>query len=108
MFNPERALLPKTREEIPSMIFFRKLLPRCLVTDIQTVDDEWRSLSFFNFPSKVYKEKDVDAFWAQIEDQENEDGTKLFANISKIVINVLSLPHANADCERIFSAINLC
>lgn len=30
-----------------------------------------------------------------------------FKKLSRFVLNVISLPHSNADCERIFSKVNL-
>ena len=38
---------------------------------------------------------------------ENVLGEKEFSNISNFALNALCIPHSNAECERIFSKINL-
>lgn len=45
-------------------------------------------------------------FWLDLYLYE-ENGKKLFTNLSEFVLNVLSLPQSNCVCERIFSKVNL-
>lgn len=79
-------------------------MPKCITdTPLQDIDDEWRSLSFFEFPDDIVIEKKTIHSGRKLK---NDEGHKLFQNVSNFVLNVLSLPHANADCERIFSSIN--
>lgn len=37
----------------------------------------------------------------------NESGEFLFRDLANFALCVLSLPHSNAECERVFSSINL-
>lgn len=49
----------------------------------------------------------VDVFWSKLLICDEGDQGLTFKNLSKFVLNVISLPHSNADCERIFSKVNL-
>ncbi|GBP33090.1 Zinc finger protein 862 [Eumeta japonica] len=49
----------------------------------------------------------VDVFWAQLLTCEEDDQGLTFKKLSKFALDVISLPHANADCERLFSQVNL-
>jgi len=43
--------------------------------------------------------------WKNILDSKNFDGTKIFPNLESVIETVLSLPHSNAEAERIFSIV---
>ena len=42
----------------------------------------------------------------QINQLKNQNGQKKFEHLPTYMLNILSLPHSNAACERIFSQVN--
>lgn len=63
-------------------------------------------LSFTENPDEILKENRIDVFWAKMILFEGELGYKLFPNLGQFVLNVLSIAHSNASCERTFSKVN--
>lgn len=61
-----------------------------------------------NFDEQMKKELaslEIDEMWKNILNSKNFDGTKIFSNLESLVEVVLSLPHSNAEVERIFSIV---
>ncbi|XP_032688743.1 uncharacterized protein LOC116852447 [Odontomachus brunneus] len=91
-----------------------KVVPRILGCQnnniMQVIDNQWRCLSFLVslLPKDVGK-PDIctDKFWNQILDYNNAVGKSEFHKLATFALDILSLPHSNADCERIFSQINM-
>ncbi|CAK1590602.1 unnamed protein product [Parnassius mnemosyne] len=95
------------REESVSSLF--PLLPRIAPTSIQhqqELDDEWRKLPLY------YKDLDLsqppDVFWHQVAElrDQHREGNTYFQHLPKFMLAILSLPHSNAECERVFSRVN--
>lgn len=111
LLNPVKALSPSERDNWPSLVPLIVLLPLCSSgMKTQDIDDEWRSLCHYEFPKHILTEenvKNVDVFWGSVLNLRNDENVQLFPNLSMFFLNVLSLPHSNADCERIFSALNI-
>ncbi|XP_036234247.2 SCAN domain-containing protein 3 [Bactrocera oleae] len=106
--NPQKAMLKKTRDLIPSLLPLMEALPRIASSNQhQIIDDEWRQLPYFELPANIKITDPIDSFWAKLMDCGEGDQGMSFKNVSKFVLNVISLPHSNADSERIFSHINL-
>jgi len=47
----------------------------------------------------------VDHSWVEINKIQDSVGTFLFAKLSKVMLGILTIPHSNASCERIFSCV---
>ena len=47
----------------------------------------------------------VDDSWVEINKIQDSVGTFLFAKLSKVMLGILTIPHSNASCERIFSCV---
>ncbi|XP_045492339.1 uncharacterized protein LOC123691815 [Colias croceus] len=106
--NPSKAMLRETRDIVPSLLPLMKALPRIAPSNQhQIIDDEWRQLPSFELPEGIDVNDPVDIFWAKLLELEEGDQGMTFKNISKFVLEVISLPHSNADSERIFSQVNL-
>jgi hypothetical protein len=74
------------------------------VQEFQKIDDQWRNLkSFENLPET----DEVDEFYFALSKITEFAGEPLFPDLSKFAMNVLSLPHSSASCERVFSKVNL-
>ncbi|CAH2096118.1 unnamed protein product [Euphydryas editha] len=96
---------------LPTLSTLFNILPRVspkTLDEQQILDDEWR-----NFPMIATQTKDiqdatekVDVFWHKISELKDIDGNKKFMELPKFMLGVLSLPHSNAECERIFSQVN--
>lgn len=80
------------------------------MTDFVVVDEiisEWRTLPLTiekNLKNKLIEES-VKQFWWSLSKIKCFDENLLFPSLSKLAKIVLSLPHANADSERIFSIV---
>lgn len=75
-------------------------------TDLQATDDEWRKLAIDSSIDPSVKQKNVEDFWVYLYNWEI-DGEFKFKNLATFVLQVISLPHSSADCERLFSKVNL-
>lgn len=103
VLHPTNAASSKFRESFPSMFPLIELLPRIVpnenVSLIQKIDDQWRSL-----PGK-FNELDltlpVDKFWSELHVCPD------FKELSQLALDTLCIPHSNAQCERVFSHVNL-
>lgn len=106
IFKPRYALGRTGEIRVPSLVPVLTLLPRVCSPDYyQQVDDEWRRLSFYPL-DKDLQDLETDVFWGKLLTLKNDAGIYVFENVAGCVLNILSLPHANADCERAFSKIN--
>ncbi|XP_050066483.1 uncharacterized protein LOC126555629 [Aphis gossypii] len=113
MLKPENAISHAFRETSPTLLNLIKVLPR-VVTEpqmIQIIDDGWRCLpilvSTLDYDI-IVKSTDpktkvvpADLFWTTIKKLFSE--CEILANYALII---LSLPHSNANCERVFSSVN--
>lgn len=103
MLHATNAASAKFREVAPSIFPLIQLLPRVIseekVNLIQKIDDQWRAL-----PSK-FNELDltlpIDKFWSELYLCEN------YKELSQFALDTLCIPHSNAQCERVFSHVNL-
>lgn len=88
-----------------TLLNFIILFPRICNDEIhmQVIDDEWRKLNSYFYLDMInmLKNKNVDMFWLDLYLYE-ENGEKLFPNLSEFVFNILSLPKLNCVCERLF------
>ncbi|KAG7309972.1 hypothetical protein JYU34_004494, partial [Plutella xylostella] len=96
------AVRQSARETFPSLLPLTKQLLRIVSElEMQQIDDEWRLLPNINtFTGLEIGSWKVDEFWVKVHDETN---CKTLANFA---LDVLCLPHSNADCERVFSEVN--
>ncbi|CAG4964801.1 unnamed protein product [Parnassius apollo] len=92
---------------LPIALAFRRVVEVDDIHVLQILDDQWRKLLFAKIPEEIKTEKKVDVFWAKLSKWSDLTENKPFSDISQFALDCLVLPHANADCERIFSKINL-
>lgn len=103
MLSPSVAISFEKRDEYPSIARLALQLPRLINEDkLQQIEDQWRTLPLINIPENVIVDNDPEKFWIYI--QLLESGQ--FYELSTFCLTVMSLPHSNAQCERIFSKIN--
>lgn len=110
LFKPKTALLLSTRKEYPSLFPILALLPRITKNNddfIQKVDNEWRLLPNLNIPENIKTIEEPDLFWNELLNLKLLCEDNVLKNLSEFVLSLLSIPHANAECERLFSKVNL-
>ncbi|CAG4966052.1 unnamed protein product [Parnassius apollo] len=113
--NPKLALSSDHRENKLSIVPLATILPRIITHNtatgdgslLQSLDDQWQNLPLRCLPDDITQEKEVDLFWSKLLTFENLCGEKEFTVLAQFALDVLCIPYANADCERIFSKINL-
>ncbi|XP_047104588.1 uncharacterized protein LOC124740672 [Schistocerca piceifrons] len=102
------ALSQSFQDTTPSLMPLMELLPRIIPpSDLdlaQTTDDQWRRLPLVLacLPDSLQKEQSSDKVWNILNNESEE-----FKELSVFALSILSLPHSNADCERVFSEVNL-
>lgn len=104
MLTPSVVLSSNMREKYPSITCLSEQLHRIVNGDsnIQKLDDQWRTIVLVRLPNEIQTEKEPDKFWTLIKELE----TGQFLDLAEFALAVLSLPHSNASCERVFSKIN--
>ena len=71
--------------------------------DIESVEVEWNNLSLLQWKNT----KSTSEFWIEVSQYRDAAGNNPFKHISSLAMNLLALPHSNADVERLFSQVNL-
>ncbi|XP_076049531.1 protein FAM200B-like [Oratosquilla oratoria] len=103
--TPTNALSSNFRKSVPSLVPLVTALPLLVPPEdsslLQRLDDQWRILPLEGDNSALNTE-DIDKFWTTL----SKDKPNL-TDLSQFALSVLSLPHSNAECERVFSKINL-
>ncbi|KAG0435519.1 hypothetical protein HPB47_018436 [Ixodes persulcatus] len=105
--QPSTALSNEARKRLPSLPVlqdrYKHLLP-----SVGDVEQEWRMLpSFFTESEKIeLQTKSPDAFWGQVSKTKTFDHKLVLPNIATLAKLVLTLPHSNAETERIFSMLS--
>ena len=68
----------------------------------QDLDDEWRSLMLSgDVDDFLSQNQSAEGFWVQV----HQSGK--YMTLSKFTKSLLTIPVSNADCERIFSCVNI-
>ncbi|KAK3931257.1 Zinc finger protein 862 [Frankliniella fusca] len=97
-------------DQPPTMLDLARLLPRCVPPDTETLqqlEEEWRALPRLSIPAEAKPcLKEADQFWHVMLTATDECGELLLKIMHRSALNILSLPHSNAECERIFSKVN--
>lgn len=100
--NPELAIKGENKN-----LFKFNLICQKYNINVNLLIQEWLTMEF-NF-SEAQKQDlcklDIEEFWSKISKCKDFNNKLLFPNFSKLIKIVLSLPHANADAERIFSIV---
>jgi len=88
-------------------IFLTKVFNKYI--DINLVEEKWRQLPFFltDVQKSNLRSLSIPEMWYEISKLKDFiDDQPKFVNISKLAQLVISLPHSNAEAERIFSMMN--
>lgn len=102
--EPKFALSDEARGEIRDLTDIATVFGNF---DVTALAYEWRVLpSMFNDADRdILANLEIDDMWMKIFETKNFSGEPMFPNLEKLVHAVLSLPHSNAEAERIFSIV---
>lgn len=75
------------------------------VNDFSMMDDTEIPSTAWEAAAKGDNKLRADIIWSNIQSMTLPDGQKRFPRLSKIALLVLTIPHSNADEERVFSMI---
>lgn len=77
------------------------------ICDNTALSFEWRILPtiFSDDEKNILSNLEIDDMWKKILESRNFDDEPIFPNLEKLVYAILSLPHSNAEAERIFSIV---
>ncbi|XP_063217307.1 uncharacterized protein LOC134528039 isoform X2 [Bacillus rossius redtenbacheri] len=109
--QPKAALSPVFRVNCPSLLPLVKVVPRIVSCDddaiLQRLDDQWRELPFSRarLPEDIDDVNSPDIFWNMLLKPSCDTQEAHFKELATFALHVLSLPHSNADCERVFSQV---
>lgn len=100
-FQPKQALSGNVSTITEAAILFKNL-----VTDIESLNTEWRHLQDVQY-LKNFENASFDQFWLEVFQMKNELNEEMFPNLNKLIKGLMCLPHSSAAVERIFSQLNL-
>uniref|UniRef100_A0A1X7VXS2 HAT C-terminal dimerisation domain-containing protein n=1 Tax=Amphimedon queenslandica TaxID=400682 RepID=A0A1X7VXS2_AMPQE len=109
MIEMFEALDPSTdcQSKFPSLVPLVASFPNIIKeSQIQQLDNEWRKLAIETLPFNK-EGMEPEEFWGKLLEVKNGAGETQFSVLCHFMGNMLSLPHANVDAEKIFSSVNL-
>lgn len=103
--NPEIAL--GERDNSSDQIIYNIIERFPSKFDKLQVAQEWRKLpdDFSEEEIQLLKVMNIEDFWHKVSSIKGPDDKYMFENIAKVAQLCLSLPHSNADVERLFSKV---
>lgn len=115
MLTPKNALSAQFHEKYDSLTDLIGKLPRIVPAGkdyqktVNAIDDQWQRLpiALALLPENIGSIEEPDVFWSRIRKHESTAGKREFEELASFALSVLSLPHSNAECERVFSQVNL-
>ncbi|KYN09439.1 hypothetical protein ALC57_18445 [Trachymyrmex cornetzi] len=102
--DPKIALYDENRIKIKDLSHIAVIIENI---DITQLDFEWRILPsiFDDEQTKELASLEIDEMWGKILAHKDFNDEIMFPNLQLLVEAVLSLPHSNAEAERIFSIV---
>ena len=101
---PKTALSLETRETLPNLMTLSSKYEH-IIGSVSQIQREWEDLPvYFNPDEQSRLEKmNVEEFWEYLSQLRNYSDIYVFRNLALMAKLVLTLPHSNAETERIFS-----
>lgn len=69
------------------------------------LQSEFCALQIDELPEEVIKEERMDRKWAVLGKLVSADGSLKYNRLSSVMMCILTIPHSNAECERVFSSV---
>ncbi|KAL4719405.1 hypothetical protein ACJJTC_015099, partial [Scirpophaga incertulas] len=93
----------RTKNQNDNIIDLAKELGIDDVQTLEKIDLQWNNINFVKWQNI----NSTLEFWAEVNQYKNAAGNKPFQELCDLALTVISLPHSNAEIERIFSAMNM-
>lgn len=102
-----------SRKSFSDIDFFLNKFPMMLPQKENETPDEARdklqsefcSLQIDELPEEVNKEERIDRKWAILGKVASADGALKYNKLSNVMSGILTIPHSNSECERVFSSV---
>lgn len=106
--DPKIALYNENRIKIKDLTDIAVRIGLIGQIDITKLAFEWRSLpSVFNdIEKQELSSLDIEEMWTKILEFKDSNGDQMFSTLESLIEVVFSLPHSNAEAERIFSIVS--
>ncbi|GFN78517.1 Zinc finger bed domain-containing protein 5 [Plakobranchus ocellatus] len=100
ILDPKQQLHAK----LASLEYFLKRFPVLIphATSVASIKLEFAQYQCLNIQSCIQER--LDSTWVAI-GQLREDGQIILPNLSRVMLNIMTIPHSSAHCERIFSHV---
>ena len=92
----------RTTTSWASLDYFLSRVPNDFSLDV--LHDAFRRYQTFSLPIEVTNIRN-DEVWHQLKNWRDVDGAYPFQELASIMLAILTIPHSNADSERIFSVV---
>lgn len=97
----------RTRYSFSNITYFTKRYP-CLIPPDCTIDElelEYACYQTMDIPEAETLTDRIDHIWLKLGKIKDEAGQYILKNLSTFMLGLLTIPHSNAPCERIFSCV---
>lgn len=92
-------------EKFPCMLHRSTEEEPDLDSEIDTLEAQFCSFQVEDITDELSKHTRMDTKWSRVGEMTNADGTLKYDRLSRAMLSILSIPHSNAECERIFSQV---
>lgn len=76
----------------------------CQGNEIERIVVQWRNIGYTNWKNKTCSTVE---FWSEVNEYKDSADNNPFSELASLAISILSLPHSNAEIERVFSQMNV-
>jgi hypothetical protein len=94
----------RTRASTLDFNYFLQRFP-CLIPRTCTVDQLEMEFATYQSLTSIKEMDRIDHTWKSLGELRDEAGELMFPNLSAVMLGILTIPHSNAQCERIFSCV---
>lgn len=96
-----------------SLGFFIESFPQLLSQEmnmsreeaLDALEVEFAELQAYDVSKDILNEERIDIQWSEVGRITSIDGKVKFGRVAKVMLQLLAIPHSNAECERIFSTV---
>ncbi|CAG5019380.1 unnamed protein product [Parnassius apollo] len=75
----------------------------CQANEIECIVIQWRNIQHTDWENKCLTIE----FWSEVHEYKDSADNNPFSELASLAISILSLPHSNAEIERVFSQMNI-
>lgn len=69
------------------------------------VQTQFNRLQLEDLSAQITMQVRMDEQWCAVANLQDVDGSLKYHKLSKVMLGILTLPHSNAECERVFSKL---